>query len=184
MSNDVAFKVIVAGKITVVETKKIVNMKVNSEYRKCSRQIATHDLTCLVQPVASTINTLAGALYRVFSASPDPVRKQLRQACFDYLSLGGIFSNGPMALLSGLNPHPLSLVLHFFAVAVYGVGRLLFPFPSFERIWVAARLIWVSAWHLPTPSFSIPSCSFFPHMACIPSSSLVTMSFLFHDSLT
>lgn len=99
---------------------------------------------CL-QPVASTINTLAGALYKVFCASPDPARKEMRQACFDYLSLGGVFSNGPIALLSGLNPKPLSLVLHFFAVAIYGVGRLMLPFPSPKRIWTGARLISVSS---------------------------------------
>ncbi|KAK4797685.1 hypothetical protein SAY86_030011 [Trapa natans] len=95
----------------------------------------------LRKPVASTINTLAGALYKVFSASPDQARKEMRQACFDYLSLGGVFSNGPVALLSGLNPKPLSLVLHFFAVAVYGVGRLLVPFPSPKRLLIGARLI-------------------------------------------
>jgi squalene monooxygenase len=94
-----------------------------------------------LQPVASTINTLAGALYKVFCASPDPARKEMRQACFDYLSLGGVFSTGPVSLLSGLNPRPLSLVLHFFAVAVFGVGRLLVPFPSPKRIWIGARLI-------------------------------------------
>ncbi|XP_015943589.1 squalene monooxygenase SE1-like [Arachis duranensis] len=95
----------------------------------------------LRKPVASTINTLAGALYKVFCASPDPARKEMRQACFDYLSLGGVFSQGPIALLSGLNPRPLSLVLHFFAVAIYGVGRLLVPFPSPTRMWIGARLI-------------------------------------------
>ncbi|KAG7966475.1 hypothetical protein I3843_08G053600 [Carya illinoinensis] len=95
----------------------------------------------LRKPVASTINTLAGALYKVFCASPDRARKEMRQACFDYLSLGGVFSMGPVSLLSGLNPRPLSLVLHFFAVAVYGVGRLLVPFPSPSRIWIGARLI-------------------------------------------
>ncbi|EOX97271.1 hypothetical protein QUC31_015774 [Theobroma cacao] len=95
----------------------------------------------LRKPVASTINTLAGALYKVFCASPDPARKEMRQACFDYLSLGGVFSNGPIALLSGLNPRPLSLVLHFFAVAIFGVGRLLLPFPSLNRVWIGARLI-------------------------------------------
>ncbi|KAK3211024.1 hypothetical protein Dsin_015730 [Dipteronia sinensis] len=110
-----------------------------------------HDAACLSKylesfytlrkPVASTINTLAGALYRVFSSSPDQARKEMRQACFDYLSLGGVFSNGPVSLLSGLNPRPLSLVLHFFAVAIYGVGRLLLPFPSPKRMWVGARLI-------------------------------------------
>ncbi|KAK8522326.1 hypothetical protein V6N12_056038 [Hibiscus sabdariffa] len=95
----------------------------------------------LRKPVASTINTLAGALYKVFSASPDPARKEMRQACFDYLSLGGVFSNGPISLLSGLNPRPMTLVLHFFAVAIYGVGRLFLPFPSPTRIWIGARLI-------------------------------------------
>ncbi|KAF5733252.1 squalene epoxidase [Tripterygium wilfordii] len=95
----------------------------------------------LRKPVASTINTLAGALYKVFSASPDPARKEMRQACFDYLSLGGVFTNGPISLLSGLNPRPLILVLHFFAVAIYGVGRLFLPFPSPYRVWIGARLI-------------------------------------------
>ncbi|KAL3685737.1 hypothetical protein R1sor_003759 [Riccia sorocarpa] len=93
------------------------------------------------KPVASTINTLAGALYRVFCASPDEAMKEMRQACFDYLSLGGVFSTGPVALLSGLNPRPLSLVTHFFAVALYGVGRLMLPFPSVKNMWVSARLI-------------------------------------------
>nr|GME08214.1 squalene monooxygenase-like [Ipomoea batatas] len=93
------------------------------------------------QPVASTINTLAGALYQVFCASPDEAGKEMREACFDYLSLGGVFSDGPVSLLSGLNPKPLSLVVHFFAVAVYGVGRLLIPFPSPQRVWLGARLL-------------------------------------------
>ncbi|KAL6012865.1 Squalene epoxidase 1 [Asimina triloba] len=95
----------------------------------------------LRKPVASTINTLADALYKVFCASPDQARKEMRQACFDYLSLGGVFSSGPVALLSGLNPRPLSLVCHFFAVALYGVGRLLWPFPSPGRMWLGARLV-------------------------------------------
>nr|QCU55050.1 squalene epoxidase [Camellia fraterna] len=95
----------------------------------------------LRKPVASTINTLAGALYKVFCASPDQARNEMREACFDYLSLGGVCSAGPVALLSGLNPHPLSLVLHFFAVAIYGVGRLLLPFPSPKRVSIGARLI-------------------------------------------
>uniref|UniRef100_A0A0D6R8J7 Squalene monooxygenase n=1 Tax=Araucaria cunninghamii TaxID=56994 RepID=A0A0D6R8J7_ARACU len=95
----------------------------------------------LRKPVASTINTLAGALYKVFCASPDQAMKEMRQACFDYLSLGGVFSSGPVALLSGLNPRPLSLVLHFFAVAVYGVGRLLYPCPSPKQFWLGTRLI-------------------------------------------
>ena len=97
------------------------------------------------QPMASTINTLAGALYKVFCASADPARKEMREACFGYLSLGGIFSAGPVSILSGLNPKPLTLILHFFAVAVYGVGRLFLPFPSPRRLWTGARLISVSS---------------------------------------
>ncbi|THG22222.1 hypothetical protein TEA_029208 [Camellia sinensis var. sinensis] len=65
---------------------------------------------------------MTGALYKVFCASPDQARKEMREACFDYLSLGGVCSTGPVALLSGLNPSPLSLILHFFAIAIYGVG--------------------------------------------------------------
>lgn len=95
----------------------------------------------LRKPVASTINTLAGALYKVFCASPDLAMKEMRQACFDYLSLGGVCSSGPVALLSGLNPRPMSLVAHFFAVAVYGVGRLLVPFPSPKKLWLGTRLL-------------------------------------------
>lgn len=95
----------------------------------------------LMQPVASTINTLAGALYKVFLASSDEARTEMREACFDYLSLGGICSSGPVALLSGLYPRPLSLVLHFFAVAIYAVGRLLLPFPSIKSLWLGARII-------------------------------------------
>ncbi|KAI4324821.1 hypothetical protein MLD38_030274 [Melastoma candidum] len=95
----------------------------------------------LRKPVASTINTLAGALYKVFSSSPDQAMMEMREACFDYLSLGGVFSTGPISLLSGLNPRPLSLVMHFFAVAIYGVGRLLLPFPSPKRLWIGARVI-------------------------------------------
>lgn len=110
--------------------------------------------------MASTINTLAGALYKVFSASPDQARNEMRQACFDYLSLGGVFSSGPVSLLSGLNPRPLSLVCHFFAVAIYGVGRLLLPFPSPKRMWIGARLISVSSTHVTSISktSSISTC--------------------------
>ncbi|CAN6832285.1 unnamed protein product [Brassica oleracea] len=95
----------------------------------------------LRKPVASTINTLAGALYKVFLASSDEAKTEMREACFDYLSLGGVCSSGPVALLSGLNPRPLSLVLHFFAVAIYAVGRLMLPFPSIKSFWLGARVI-------------------------------------------
>lgn len=101
----------------------------------------------LLQPVASTINTLAAALYKVFLASSDEAKTEMREACFDYLSLGGVCSSGPVALLSGLNPRPLSLVLHFFAVAIYAVGRLMLPFPSIKSFWLGARIISVCGSH-------------------------------------
>ncbi|KAJ7003000.1 hypothetical protein NC653_008280 [Populus alba x Populus x berolinensis] len=85
------------------------------------------------QHVTSIINTLAGALYKVFYASPDEARKEIHQACFDYLSLGGVFSERPLSLLLGLNPHPLSLVAQFFAVAIYGVG-IIFPVIRLEGV--------------------------------------------------
>ncbi|KAG6517463.1 hypothetical protein ZIOFF_020855 [Zingiber officinale] len=92
-------------------------------------------------PMASTINTLAYALYKIFRASSDRGRSEMRQACFDYLSIVGVYSNGPIRLLSGLNPRPMSLMAHFLAIVIYGVGQLLLPFPSLENLWIGARLI-------------------------------------------
>ena len=46
-----------------------------------------------------------------------------------------------MALLSGLDPNPLNLVSHFFAVALFGVGRLMVPLPTPERIWKGGNLL-------------------------------------------
>ncbi|KAJ4709169.1 Squalene monooxygenase [Melia azedarach] len=96
----------------------------------------------LRKPVASTINTLANTVYQVFSASSDEAKEEMRQATVDYLGLGGIYTAGAMGLLSGINPSPLSLICQFFAVAIYGVGRLLLPFPSPKRLWIGAKLIW------------------------------------------
>ena len=65
----------------------------------------------------------------------------MHQACFDYLNLGGVFSNGPITLLSFLNPRKLNLVAHFFTVAIYSVGRLIFLLLSTKRMWIGARMI-------------------------------------------
>ncbi|KAE8727150.1 Squalene epoxidase 2 [Hibiscus syriacus] len=99
----------------------------------------------LRKPMSSTINTLANVLQIVFSAPSSPVMEDLQQTCFGYLRLGGIFSTGPSAILSGLCPRPLSLAFHFSAMSVYGVGRLLLPFPSPKRLWNGARLLWVAS---------------------------------------
>ncbi|RHN51014.1 putative squalene monooxygenase [Medicago truncatula] len=98
---------------------------------------------------SSTINTLAGLLYTICIASPDPARKEMREACFNYLSLGGVFSDEPIALLAGLNSSSSTLLYHFIAVAAYGVGRLMMPFPSPKRIWIAARLLSVRTFYIP-----------------------------------
>lgn len=64
------------------------------------------------------VNVLAQALYELFSATDDSVH-QLRKACFLYFKLGGECVTGPVGLLSVLSPHPLVLIRHFFAVALY-----------------------------------------------------------------
>ncbi|XP_016071566.1 PREDICTED: squalene monooxygenase isoform X1 [Miniopterus natalensis] len=64
------------------------------------------------------VNILAQALYQLFSATDDSLH-QLRKACFLYFKLGGECVAGPVGLLSVLSPNPLSLIGHFFAVAIY-----------------------------------------------------------------
>lgn len=90
---------------------------------------------------SSTINVLSWALYHVFSASNDPILPEMRKACVDYLGLGGFCTNGPVSLLAGVKPHPSYLMLHFFAVAFYGVYRMLWPFPTPRRILNSFRLL-------------------------------------------
>jgi len=101
---------------------------------------------------ASTVNVLANALYDIFSvpqgsdsdsgskskgmsagdaALQDPeTRKGLRDACLDYLSLGGACSAGPVHLLAALTPSPGVLTAHFFSVAFRAVGRSVLPVPT------------------------------------------------------
>ena len=69
---------------------------------------------------------------QVFCYTGDAAHEEMQQACFDYLRLGGWYSAGPISLLSGLRPSPSVLVMHFFAVAIFGVGRLLLPRPTFR----------------------------------------------------
>jgi hypothetical protein len=71
-------------------------------------------------------------LPQVFCASDSNAHEEMRQACFDYLAKGGQCASGPVSLLSGLNPSPSALVMHFFSVALFGVGRLLQPRPTFR----------------------------------------------------
>lgn len=64
------------------------------------------------------VNVLAQALYELFAAT-DSSLHQLRRACFQYFKLGGECVSGPIGLLSVLTPKPMTLIGHFFAVALY-----------------------------------------------------------------
>lgn len=85
------------------------------------------------KPLSSTINILANALYTLFCAK-DPGLREMREACYDYITSGGRCTHDPMGMLGGLKPHRFLLVSHFFAVALYGCGRALMPFPTPSRI--------------------------------------------------
>ena len=74
----------------------------------------------------------AAVSWQVFCYTGDTAHEEMQKACFDYLRLGGWYSEGPISLLSGLRPSPSTLVMHFFAVAIFGVGRLLLPRPTFK----------------------------------------------------
>ncbi len=93
------------------------------------------------KPWAATINTLANALYKVFCRTGEEWNEEMQSACFDYLSLGGVYSQGPISLLGGLNPRPFVLVAHFFMVALYGIGRLLRPFPTPKGVLIGWQLL-------------------------------------------
>lgn len=87
----------------------------------------------LRKPLASTINILANALYTLFCAQ-DPALRDMRDACYDYITSGGRMTHDPMGMLGGLKPFRFLLLMHFFAVAFYGCGRALLPIPTPSRI--------------------------------------------------
>ncbi|XP_030226169.1 squalene monooxygenase [Gadus morhua] len=66
------------------------------------------------------VNVLAQALYELFAATDDSLH-ELRKACFQYFQLGGECVAGPIGLLSVLSPKPLTLIGHFFAVAMFAI---------------------------------------------------------------
>ncbi|XP_074540196.1 squalene monooxygenase [Halichoeres trimaculatus] len=66
------------------------------------------------------VNVLAQALYELFAATDDSLH-ELRKACFQYFKLGGECIAGPIGLLSVLSPKPMTLIGHFFAVALYAI---------------------------------------------------------------
>ncbi|KAK4532596.1 hypothetical protein CCYA_CCYA13G3453 [Cyanidiococcus yangmingshanensis] len=99
------------------------------------------------KPLSATINILANALYGILCGSPDKARKEMRHAFLDYIQIGGRCSADPIRMLGGLEPSPSLLITHFFAVAIFGCGRALLPFPTPARI--------AKAWHLFCTAFNI-----------------------------
>ncbi|RKO89480.1 squalene epoxidase-domain-containing protein [Blyttiomyces helicus] len=53
------------------------------------------------KPLASVVNILAQALYKLFSAGDDENMKNLQKACFGYFKLGGRCVSTPVGLLGG-----------------------------------------------------------------------------------
>ncbi|KAK2844148.1 hypothetical protein Q5P01_010807 [Channa striata] len=81
------------------------------------------------------VNVLAQALYELFAATDDSLH-ELRKACFQYFKLGGECIAGPIGLLSVLTPKPLTLIGHFFAVALMqstSTSSLSLGSPNLER---------------------------------------------------
>ncbi|XP_054477983.1 squalene monooxygenase [Anoplopoma fimbria] len=66
------------------------------------------------------VNVLAQALYELFAATDNSLH-ELRKACFQYFKLGGECIAGPIGLLSVLTPKPMTLIGHFFAVAMFAI---------------------------------------------------------------
>ncbi|KAI9330102.1 squalene epoxidase-domain-containing protein [Obelidium mucronatum] len=71
--------------------------------------------------LSSTVNILANALYGVFAVTGHSYARVLQEGCMEYFKLGGICVSTPVGLLSGMLQSPWSLIIHFFAVAIYGM---------------------------------------------------------------
>jgi squalene monooxygenase len=76
----------------------------------------------------ATINILADALYGVMR------NDDLKQACYNYLQKGGVYAQEPVSILGAVSRDVQLLVRHFFAVALFGIGNVIKPFPSIEKI--------------------------------------------------
>jgi squalene monooxygenase len=74
---------------------------------------------------SAVINILANALYALFSAGSNTDLILLQSACFGYFRLGGRCASTPVGLLAGLVREPLTLIGHFFAVALYAMVLVL-----------------------------------------------------------
>ncbi|KAF8574115.1 squalene epoxidase [Ramaria rubella] len=72
------------------------------------------------KPLASTLNILSVALYHLFQ-NQGYESVILRTGCFSYFKRGEGATKGTVSLLSGLTSNPVSLMYHFFVVAMHGI---------------------------------------------------------------
>ncbi len=83
----------------------------------------------------ATINILADALYGVMK------NEDLKVACYGYMQRGGLYANDPVSILSA-NTRDVDLLLkHFFAVAFFGIGNIIKPFPTPSKIGRSYRML-------------------------------------------
>jgi squalene monooxygenase len=83
----------------------------------------------------ASINILADALYGVTQ------NEDLKTACFNYLNRGGVYSEEPVSILSAVSRSVPLLLKHFFAVAIYGVRKILWPYPNLNKIKRSYKLL-------------------------------------------
>jgi len=121
----------VLSQVDDLEDKQKVSLLINTLFQQSRK------------PPASVINSLADALYGVFSNfSEDPeVNEAIRNACFSYFQLGGSAVSGPMGLLSGMIPSRGVLMYHYVSVALYAGYKLLFPLPFPSKIWLVIKVL-------------------------------------------
>ena len=77
-------------------------------------------------------------------SNDDGTRQQFRDACFDYLTMGGTRTAGPVSLLSALTPYPWVLAAHFFLVAAHAMRGALLPVPTPSKLRRAYRILHVA----------------------------------------
>ncbi|OAQ35449.1 SE-domain-containing protein [Linnemannia elongata AG-77] len=110
--------------------------------------------------LTAVINILAQALYALFSGSNDNLMV-LRNSCFSYFQQGGECTQGPVDLLSGMNPSRTTLAYHFYRVAFHSIWLMFhnassfaeFPLLFVKALWifwtacvVFLPLVWSECW--------------------------------------
>ncbi|CAO3699528.1 hypothetical protein G6F70_000071 [Rhizopus microsporus] len=70
---------------------------------------------------STCINVLAMTLYSVFAADDNENLMTVQNGCFEYFKSGDEYTQGPVDLVAGVNPSPLSLIYHFISVVLYAI---------------------------------------------------------------